>query len=38
MKIYINKILERIIENTDTTTNMGMTIASPSTVPNYKYH
>jgi len=38
MKIYINKILERIIENTDTTTNMGMIIASPSTEPNYKYH
>tara|TARA_B110001469_G_scaffold127557_1_gene148976 strand:+ start:405 stop:1523 length:1119 start_codon:yes stop_codon:yes gene_type:complete len=30
--------MDRIIENTDTTTNVGMIIASPSTEPNYKYH
>lgn len=38
MKTYIDKIMQRIIENTDTTSNMGMIIASPSTDPPYKYH
>ena len=38
MKTYLDKIMERIIENMDTTINMGMIIASPSTEPNYKYH
>ena len=35
---YIDKILQRIIENTNTTTNPGIIIASPSEVPPYKYH
>lgn len=38
MKTYVDKIMDRIIENTDTTTNLGMIIASPSIEPNYKYH
>ena len=38
MKTYIEKIMQRIIENTDTTTNVGMIIASPSNDPPYKYH
>ena len=38
MKTYLDKIMDRIIENTDTTTNLGMIIASPSIEPNYKYH
>ena len=35
---YIDKILQRIIENTNTTTNPGIIIASPSESPPYKYH
>jgi hypothetical protein len=38
MKTYIDKIMQRIIENTDTTSNVGMIIASPSNDPPYKYH
>jgi len=38
MQTNINKVIERIIENMDTTTNVGMIIASPSTDPPYKYH
>tara|TARA_B100001094_G_scaffold100531_2_gene96654 strand:- start:5165 stop:6325 length:1161 start_codon:yes stop_codon:yes gene_type:complete len=38
MSAYIPKVLERILENTDTTTNKGIIIASPSTIPPYKYH
>ena len=38
MKTYTEKIMQRIIENTDTTTNVGMIIASPSNDPPYKYH
>jgi glucoamylase len=38
MQTYVNKIMDRIIENTDTTTNVGMIIASPSNDPPYKYH
>ena len=35
---YIEKILQRITENTNTTTNVGIIIASPSETPPYKYH
>ena len=35
---YIDKILQRINENTNTTTNVGIIIASPSESPPYKYH
>ena len=35
---YIKKILQRIIENTNTTTNPGIIIASPSESPPYKFH
>ena len=35
---YIEKILQRINENTNTTTNVGIIIASPSETPPYKYH
>ena len=35
---YIDKILQRINENTNTTTNVGIIIASPSETPPYKYH
>lgn len=38
MASYIPKLLERIIENTNTTTNKGIIVASPSTNPPYKYH
>ena len=38
MSAYLPKILERILENTNTTTNKGIIIASPSTVPPYKFH
>ena len=38
MTAYLPKILERILENTNTTTNKGIIIASPSTVPPYKFH
>ena len=34
----INKIMDRIFENTNTTPNPGIIIASPSTEPDYKYH
>ena len=35
---YIEKIIQRITENTNTTTNVGIIIASPSETPPYKYH
>ena len=35
---YISKIIQRITENTNTTTNLGIIIASPSDYPPYKYH
>lgn len=35
---YVQKILQRIIENTNTTTNPGIIIASPSESPPYKFH
>ena len=35
---YIDKIIQRISENTNTTTNPGIIIASPSESPPYKYH
>ena len=35
---YISKIIQRITENTNTTTNLGIIIASPSEDPPYKYH
>ncbi len=38
MTAYLPKILERILENTNTATNKGIIIASPSTVPPYKFH
>ena len=38
MSAYSSKILERIIENTNTTIHKGIIIASPSTIPPYKYH
>jgi len=37
-KQYIDKIVDRIFENTNTTTNIGTIIASPSDSPDYKYH
>lgn len=36
--IYRDKIISRIIENTDTSSSLGIIIASPSQVPPYKYH
>ena len=38
MSVYLPKILDRIIENTNTTTNKGIIIASPSTIPPYPFH
>ena len=38
MANYVDKIMERIMENTNTTTNLGIIIASPSEDPPYKYH
>ena len=38
MKAYIEKIMQRIIENTESTTNPGIIIASPSEDPPYKFH
>ena len=35
---YVDKIIQRISENTNTTTNPGIIIASPSESPPYKYH
>ena len=35
---YVQKVLQRIIENTNTTTNPGIIIASPSESPPYKFH
>ena len=35
---YISKILQRITENTNTMSNVGIIIASPSEDPPYKYH
>ena len=35
---YIDKIIQRIMENTNTTTNPGIIIASPSENPPYKFH
>ena len=35
---YIDKIIQRIMENTNTTTNPGIIIASPSEEPPYKFH
>ena len=36
--IYRDKIINRIIENTDTSSSLGIIIASPSETPPYKYH
>ena len=36
--IYREKIINRIIENTDTSSSLGIIIASPSEDPPYKYH
>ena len=38
METYLQKLLDRILENTNTTTNKGIIIASPSTIPPYKFH
>ena len=38
MSAYLPKILERILENTNTTKHKGIIIESPSTVPPYKFH
>ena len=38
MSTYLPKLLERILENTNTTTNKGIIVASPSTTPPYKFH
>ena len=38
MSIYLNKIIERVYENTESTTNPGIIIASPSEDPPYKFH
>ena len=38
MSAYLPKNLDRILENTNTTTHKGIIIASPSTVPPYKFH
>ena len=38
MSIYLSKIIERVCENTESTTNPGMIIASPSEDPPYKFH
>ena len=38
MSIYLNKIIERVYENTESTTNPGIIIASPSKDPLYKFH
>ena len=38
MTAYLPKILDRILENTNTATNKGIIIASPSTIPPYKFH
>ena len=35
---YIKKIMQRITENTNTMSNIGIIIASPSEEPPYKYH
>jgi len=35
---YLHKINQRILENINTTTNIGIIIASPSENPPYKYH
>jgi glucoamylase len=35
---YVNEIMKRINENTNTTTNPGIIVASPSEDPPYKYH
>lgn len=35
---YVDKIIQRILENTNTSSNVGTIIASPSNEPNYKYH
>ena len=35
---YISKILQRITENTNTMSHVGIIIASPSDDPPYKYH
>ena len=36
--VYRDKIINRIIENTDTSSTLGIIIASPSESPPYKYH
>ena len=38
MSIYLSKIIERVYENTESTTNPGIIIASPSEDPPYKFH
>lgn len=35
---YVDKIVQRILENTNTSSNVGTIIASPSNEPNYKFH
>ena len=35
---YLDKILQRITENTNTMSHVGIIIASPSEDPPYKYH
>ena len=35
---YVKKIMQRITENTNTMSNIGIIIASPSEEPPYKYH
>ena len=36
--LYLDKILQRITENTNTMSHVGIIIASPSEDPPYKYH
>jgi len=38
MSTYLNKIIERVYENTESTINPGIIIASPSEDPPYKFH
>lgn len=35
---FIDKIVQRILENTNSSSNVGTIIASPSNEPNYKFH
>lgn len=38
MAFYLEKIIEKIIENTESAPKKGIIIASPSDEPDYKYH